>query len=202
MFELSKGRELLVRVAAGDCEALAAFREATSAWVRDVAKRYSFDDDVLADDVTSDVYVQVWRDAARFDPTRGNIWSWLSMLTRSRSLDRIRARRRRRREEECEGAEATPVAADSCPLAAALIEERRGRVRAALACLRPELREVLVAGYYEGRSQSQIAADTGLPLGTVKTRTRIALRQLREELRMLDPVRDETGLDAAVPRCA
>jgi RNA polymerase sigma-70 factor, ECF subfamily len=133
-----------------------------------------------AEEVVQEVFLQVWRDAVRYDPDRGTPQAWLVMLTRTRAIDKLRAARRlgeHRREATI--MEHTvlppPVGADD------QVAERQ-LVLGVLAELSSAHRQVLELAYYEGLTQTEIAARTGLPLGTVKTRIRMALEHLRTVL--------------------
>jgi RNA polymerase sigma-70 factor (ECF subfamily) len=136
-----------------------------------------------AEDTLQETLLQVWRQAARYDPERASVGTWLVLLARSRAIDRIRARGVRSRTEE-EVAQ-TPVVKLETEVAvgAVLTGERQQRIRAALAELPAPQRRVLEMAYYDGKTQREIAQETGIPLGTVKTRTLLALRKLRDDLR-------------------
>ncbi len=162
---------LLRRVAVGDRAALGEVFDAHAALVNGVAVRI-LRDATEAEDVVQEVFVQVWRDAERFDASRGSLQSWLCTIARTRSLDRLR-RRAARREEP---AEARPPAA-SLPRT-----EEALAVRGALASLSADQRRALLLAYYEGLTHTEIAARLGEPLGTVKTRIRAAMMRLREAL--------------------
>jgi RNA polymerase sigma-70 factor (ECF subfamily) len=143
-------------------------------------------DDV--EDVVEEAFWQAWRQAERFEVERGSVQTWLLTIARSRALDRLRARRRMREDplvdttaSEADTSVPTP-GAPSDPLADAEHAERSRIVRAALADLPAEQREALELGYFGGLSQSEIAEQTGQPLGTIKTRMRLALQKLRERL--------------------
>ncbi|PYP75753.1 MAG: hypothetical protein DMD35_20890, partial [Gemmatimonadetes bacterium] len=119
--------------------------------------------------------------------TRGGVQTWLLTIARSRALDRVRALRRRR-EEPLEGDDGQVVAeqaAEGDPALDAEASERRRIVVAALSGLPTEQREALELGYFGGLSQTEIAERTGQPLGTVKTRMRLALQKLRSQLQVL-----------------
>lgn len=146
-----------------------------------------------AEDVVEETFWQAWRQASRFDAERGSVQTWLLTIARSRSLDRLRSMKRLREEsiEEItsEGgplshAEAFASTA-SDPSLAAEHKERKTLVLAALAGLPVEQREALELGYFGGLSQSEIAERTGQPLGTVKTRMRLAMLKLRDRLSLL-----------------
>jgi RNA polymerase sigma-70 factor (ECF subfamily) len=137
-----------------------------------------------AEDVLQEVFLQVWQRAHSFDPARGRAITWLVTLARSRAIDRLRSVDSRERAAQRAAEEAPP---DSAPAEwaedAAIRTERAEAVRAALSELPEEQRQVLVLAYLEGMSQSEIAAAKNQPLGTVKTRTRSALRKLNESRR-------------------
>jgi RNA polymerase sigma-70 factor (ECF subfamily) len=137
-----------------------------------------------AEDVLQEVFLQVWQRAGSFDAGRGRAFTWLVTLARSRAIDRLRAVDSRERAAQ-RSADGAPPAAAQVPGAEeeASQAERAEAVRAALAELPEEQRQVLVLAYLEGMSQSEIAAAKGQPLGTVKTRTRTGLRRLSESLR-------------------
>jgi RNA polymerase sigma-70 factor (ECF subfamily) len=172
---------LIERTAAGEERALAALYDGTAAQVNGLALRI-LGDAGAAEEVTLDVYLQVWRQAVRYDPSRGRPLAWLLMLARSRAIDRLRA-------GATERAQASPFAeALPLPSAAALPEERsaageRGRiVREAVARLPDDQRQAIELAYFVGLSQSEIAETLDTPLGTVKTRIRLAMVRLRETL--------------------
>jgi RNA polymerase sigma-70 factor, ECF subfamily len=130
-----------------------------------------------AEEVVQEVFLQAWRTASRYDPSRGTAEAWLVTLARSRAIDALRAARRGWPEETGSGHEI----ADPAPGEAARFAERHG-MAGALGELVPAQRELLELAYYAGLTQSEIAARTGLPLGTVKTRMRTGLEQLRQAL--------------------
>ena len=135
-----------------------------------------------AEDVLQEVFLQVWLSAGDFDETRGRPLTWLVILARSRAIDRVRALSARQRAAVESQREASQWDfSDACEDA---IRSEQGRViREALAALPDKQRRVLVLAYFEGLSQSQIAARLGLPLGTVKTQTRSGLVKLVRLLR-------------------
>jgi RNA polymerase sigma-70 factor (ECF subfamily) len=135
-----------------------------------------------AEDVLQDVFSQVWRQAHRFDVARGTVVGWLITVTRSRALDRVRRRRGRLESPDVDRAVSEMVDPSAGIDLQLLTTEAAERVRTALAQLPDEQRVPLELAYYEGLSQSEIAAKLASPLGTVKTRTREALRRLRNAL--------------------
>jgi RNA polymerase sigma-70 factor (ECF subfamily) len=172
---------LVGRMARGDQSALATLYDATASTVQGLVIRI-VGDRGIADEVTADVYFQAWRHAARYDAGRGAPISWLLAIARSRAIDRLRVGTAwRTGHEPLE--EGLGVACDRPgPEDVSAIEQRRGRVRVALARLAPEQRQAVELAYYEGLSHTEIAARTGQPLGTVKTRIRLAMIRLRDTL--------------------
>jgi RNA polymerase sigma-70 factor (ECF subfamily) len=140
-----------------------------------------------AEDVLQEVFLEVWLNAGDFDETRGRLFTWLVIRARSRAIDRARALNARLRAATEAQREAPQWDfSDACEDA---IESEQGRiVSEALAALPDKQRRVLLLAYLEGLSQSQIAARLGVPLGTVKTRTRSGLVKLVRLLRDPDPV--------------
>lgn len=181
----SEDAALVRRMAAGDDQALGALYDRWHPVVHGVVSRLLHQADDV-EDVVEETFWQAWRQASRFDVTRGAVQPWLLTIARSRALDRVRAVRRRREEplEADDGQQVEPVAAGN-PALDAEASERRRLVAAALAALPAEQREALELGYFGGLSQSEIAERTGQPLGTVKTRMRLALQKLRSQLQVL-----------------
>ena len=138
-----------------------------------------------AEDVLQEVFLQVWQQARSFDQSRGRAFTWLVTLARSRAIDRLRAVESRDRAARRSAEEGAPEGAtfEEPADSAAERSEQAAVVRAALAELPEEQRRTLLLAYLEGMSQSEIAARTGQPLGTVKTRTRAGLKKLGELLR-------------------
>lgn len=136
-----------------------------------------------AEEVVLDVWRQVWRQADAYSPQRGRVDTWLFMLLRSRALDRLRSLKRSERETAAAHdltAAASLTTGD--PAENALIAERCQQVQVALSQLPSEQRQVLELVYYQGLTHAEIAAQTGQPLGTVKTRIRLGLVKLRQTL--------------------
>jgi RNA polymerase sigma-70 factor (ECF subfamily) len=129
-----------------------------------------------ADEIVQDVMVSIWRRAASFDPSRAGAATWIFAIARNRRIDLIRRARRPVPDPEDPLFQPDPEPDGLDTLAQA---EQEARVRAGLATLAPEQRAVLVAAFYDGLSQSEIALAQNLPLGTVKSRFRLAFRHLR-----------------------
>ncbi len=136
-----------------------------------------------AEDVLQDVFWRVWQQAANYDETRGRAFTWLVTIARSRAIDRVRSLGSRERTIE-EAARANELFAPvNNAVTQAIASEQREIVSRALAQIPEEQRRTLMLAYFEGLTQSEIAARTNEPLGTVKTRTRAGLTRLRELLR-------------------
>jgi RNA polymerase sigma-70 factor (ECF subfamily) len=165
---------LLRRLSGGDQSALGEFYDLYAGLVNGIALRM-LRDATEAEDVVQEVFLQVWRQAARYDPGRGTPEAWICTMTRTRALDRLR-RRTARREEPGEAAPAGSAAPKA---------EEALAVRKALDGLSADQRRALELAYYEGLTQSEIAKRLGEPLGTVKTRIRTAMIRLREALEPL-----------------
>jgi RNA polymerase sigma-70 factor (ECF subfamily) len=139
-------------------------------------------DPATAEEISLDTFLQAWHQAERFDARHGSLASWLFNIARSRAIDRLRAGSASKR---LPVAEDRPVKRVSQPEEIAELVERQLIVRHALECLQPAQRAALELAYFEGLSHSQIAARLDEPLGTIKTRIRQAMLQLRQ---MLGPV--------------
>jgi RNA polymerase sigma-70 factor (ECF subfamily) len=176
--------ELVRRMASGDERALGTLYDRWQALVHGAIVRIlSQPDDV--DDVVEEVFWQAWRQASRYEATRGAVHTWLLTIARSRALDRARALLRRREEplDDARMADVDIEVSATDPAADAEASERRATVLAALSVLPPEQRQAIELAYFQGLSQTEIAERTDQPLGTVKTRTRLAMQKLREQLR-------------------
>jgi RNA polymerase sigma-70 factor (ECF subfamily) len=176
---------LLAAVAGEDRTALARLYDATHRWVFALALRL-VGDRHLAEEVTLDVYLQAWRRAGSYDAGRGKAASWLFAIARSRALDALRSRRARLRHEAELPEDLRLAPEDADPHLARQTFDRHEGVRAAIATLPEEQRRAIELAYFPGLSHSQIAARLGLPLGTVKTRVRLAMLKLRERLAYLE----------------
>lgn len=136
-----------------------------------------------AEDVVEETFWQAWRKASTYEPAKGAVSTWLLTIGRRKALDRLRARRRRHEEvTNTERVFDDIPSREPDPSESVEDRELRERVRVALNELPSEQREALELGYFKGMSQSEIAEATGQPLGTVKTRMRLAMQKLREPL--------------------
>ena len=180
---------LVSRMATGDEQALGELYDQWHPLVNAVVMRILRQRDDV-DDVVEEVFWQAWRQAGRYDPSRAAVQTWLMTIARSRALDRVRTLKRRREEplEMDDGSMVVQQIAEGDPGTDAEASEQRTVVLAALAELPAEQRECLELGYYGGLSQSEIAERTGQPLGTVKTRMRLAMQKLKSRLLILREV--------------
>lgn len=133
-----------------------------------------------AEDVLQELFMQVWRRAADFDENRGKPFTWLVTMGRSRGIDRLRTLAARERTAVAAARDESEAISDAAT--DAFRSEQRGLVTNALAQLPDEQKRPLMLAYFEGLSQTEIAAHLGAPLGTVKTRMRTGMIRLRELL--------------------
>jgi RNA polymerase sigma-70 factor (ECF subfamily) len=170
-------RELIARVANGQQEALGQLYDRYAPVMLAIGLRMLRDRDE-AEDMVQDVFVEVWKRAGDYDARRGRVKTWLCLRARSRSLDRIKSPRLARRsslDQTDRGPGPTTVNAGPGQVDGQ-------RVRSAVDALPADQREVLVLGYFEGLSSSEIATRLDIPMGTVKSRTRAGLQQLRRQV--------------------
>lgn len=170
------GTDLLARIVAGDREAFGAFYDLHAPVLFGFCVRI-LKDARDAEDVLQETFVQAWRDARRFDPTRASARSWLFTIARSRALDRWRSRRSI--EKRISAADATDLERVAGTTDAAAAAGVRDFVARALAQLGENEQAVLRLAYFDGLTQEEIAARLAEPLGTVKSRTRSGLSKLR-----------------------
>jgi RNA polymerase sigma-70 factor (ECF subfamily) len=199
------------RIAAGDEAAFMSLYDGHATLLYGTSLRFLRDRDAAAE-VVQETFLAAWQRAAQFDPARGSIAAWLLGIARNRALDRLRAEGRR---PTSAATVITPASLGREPLVPdraapeseqpeATADRRwlRALLRSVLAGMRPEEREVLVLAYDRDLSQAEIAEHLGLPIGTVKSRTRRALAVLRGHLAGVpdlraarDPARSTRGAD-------
>jgi RNA polymerase sigma-70 factor (ECF subfamily) len=173
--------DLIAKIARGDQEAFSRLYDQSSPHIYGLVLRM-VNQPQIAEEVTMDVYVQVWKQAQSYNLNRGTPMGWLVTLARSRAIDRLRSGRVERAHvtsiEEIGGLESE----EANPEDQSSGRQRAEIVRTALAILPREQRESLMLAYFGGYSQSEISKQLGIPLGTVKTRIRMAMIRLREAL--------------------
>lgn len=181
--------ELARRLARGDSTALGVFYDRYGRACYSLARRVCADDG-LAEDVVQEVFLTLWHEPGRFDPSRGRFITWLLTLIHHKAVDTVRREStiRRRTVPTAEaGEDWSPTTAPGADHAV-LVRVAAEQVQRALLELPAEQREALTLAYYEGRTQGEVAALTGTPLGTVKSRMFAAVHRLRSRLdpEMLD----------------
>ncbi len=169
--------QLVQRVREQDVAALGVLYDRYAGLVYTTALR-SLGDVGSAEDLTQDVFLTLQRTG--YNPKRGSLGSYLSLLTRSRAIDRLRSQSTRHKYVSQLAQQPQRPAVN--PMDHVSQQERHALVRAALAQLSPDQRQVLELSYYEGQSQAEISAHLGVPLGTVKSWARRGLLKLRSHL--------------------
>jgi RNA polymerase sigma-70 factor (ECF subfamily) len=176
-------RRLVHEIAAGSADALGRLYDRHSGIVYGLARRVlaRLED---AEEVVQDVFTQVWRDASRYEDARATVAGWLVMLARTRAIDRLRARNARPDQAAAVDPDSAPVAIElgRDPEATAIAAADARKVQAALTVLPDTQRSLVELAFYQGLTHAEIAEQTGVPLGTVKTRLRTAIATLRGAL--------------------
>ncbi len=185
--------ELMDRLGSRDLGAFEALYDRYGDLVYSVSLRV-VGDTYVAEDVTQDVFMRVWRRPDLFDVQRGKFVTWLLSVARNRSIDQRRSQSRRLRheamppgEEEEDGLPSEDRRDD--PALATVLSDERAAVRKALEVLPPEQKLAIQLAYFGGLTQQEIANKLGQPLGTVKTRIRLGMQKMRgalQERRALD----------------
>jgi len=178
----AEDRRLVARLALGEQGALEQLYDRYSSMLLALAMRV-VGEHAEAEEVLQEVLLQAWRQAERYNPERSSVSTWLVMMTRSRAIDRIRSRNVVDRTLAAAQAEEFRVYESPAGAKSVLHQERAARLRDELAKLPPEQRQVLELAFFSGMTQREIAAETGIALGTVKTRTLLAMKKLRAALK-------------------
>ncbi len=178
-------RDLVNQLWAGDTRALATLYDRYSAMVYTLALKM-LGNPAEAEDLTQEVFVNFWQ-RQKYNPDRGSVGSYLATFTRSRAIDRLRVSSGRATILQRFQRITAAASKSPSPLDHATLVEQRQHLRTALDQLPPTEREVLEIAYFQGLSQSEIADQLGIPLGTVKSRCRQGLLRLRT---LLQPHRD------------
>ncbi len=179
----SPDADILRRIAAGDAGAVDDMYERFRRPAFSLARRI-LADDTLAEDVLQDVFLSVWRNPSAFDGQRGSFSSWLMAMVHHKAVDAVRREESQRRRQTL----AEEDMALRAPMSSSDVEEEAWnrseaeRVRIALGDLPDSQREALTLAYYGGYTQREVAALTGAPLGTVKTRMLAGMRRLKQGL--------------------
>lgn len=163
----------MAAVRAGNQEAMGQLYDRYSAVVYAVALRV-LGDAAAAEDALQEIFMQLWRNPAAFDASRGNLAPWLAVIARNRALDALRKRKPQTEIDETTVSVEPDLAADADRMRVA------EKVRSTLKQMPPAQRSALEMAYFEGYSHSEISQKTGEPLGTIKTRIRSGLIVLRK----------------------
>lgn len=173
--------DLIAKVARGDQEAFSQLYDESSPHVYGLILRMVHQPQ-MAEDVMMDVYIQAWKQAPSYTSDRGTVMGWLLVIARTRAIDQLRS-------GKLKGIGMTGVeemtqlpSEIATPEEQASERQRAEMVRKALTILPSEQREAIVLAYFDGYSQTEISVKLGIPLGTIKTRIRIAMMKLREAL--------------------
>jgi len=174
---------LLARISQSDRFALEALYDRYGRRVFALAARV-LNDPEASEEVTQDVFLSVWRRVDSYRPGRGKFTTWLLSIAHNRTIDELRRRRRDLNRDSSDVDDHLNIQEDA-PLPADQIvaESEYAMLRRAMADLPREQRRVVEMSYFSGLTQAEISEQTGQPLGTVKTRMRLALKKLRESLR-------------------
>lgn len=168
---------LLIKIASRDEDAFTAFYSNNSHLVHRFALRFlGLAED--AEEVTLDVYLQVWQTAQTYSPAKGSVLSWLFVITRSRCLDRLRSRSA----ERLLGLASHTFQKAGTSEYPYIDIERRNRIDMALRSLSPEQQQLLTLTFYSGMTNSELARHLKVPLGTVKSKLRGAIILLRSSI--------------------
>lgn len=182
-----RDEELMDRLASRDLGAFEALYDRYGDLVYSVSLRV-VGDTYVAEDVTQDVFLRVWRRPDQFDLRRGRFVTWLLSVARNRSIDQRRSQSRRMRHEAMppsneEEEDVIPSDDDrDDPALATVLADERAAVRTALEVLPPEQKLAIQLAYFGGLTQQEIANKLGQPLGTVKTRIRLGMQKMRGAL--------------------
>jgi len=172
--------ELLRRVATGDRDSFAALYDATATRVFGLVKRL-LRDHAQSEEVTQEIYLEIWQTATRYDPTKGGAMAWMMTMAHRRAVDRVRASQASRDRDVRIGIRDHAQAFDSVTENVEVLIESE-RVKAAMLRLTELQRQAVQLAYFGGYSHREVSAMLSVPIGTVKTRLRDGMIRLRDEL--------------------
>lgn len=168
---------LIQKIVQRDESALAALYDRYASLLSSLLNRI-LRDTQASEEILQDVFYQLWRNAAQFDPARGSLPGWLAVIARNRAISRLRRHNPSEGDELLETTVIVPANLEN----ALAQQQLLGRVKGALENLSSEQRAAIELAYFEGLTHSEIASKTGDPLGTVKTRIRSAVESLKRNL--------------------
>jgi RNA polymerase sigma-70 factor (ECF subfamily) len=197
-FDTTTDTELLEGIARRDEASLAALYDRYRVLAFSLALRV-VNDRGRAEDVVQDAFLSVWRRATSYAEGRGSVKTWLTTIVRNRAIDLVRARRESDSDDEAVLLSIRDPRPSVVEQVTASLD--RDTIRAAIAALPAEQRQALAMAYFEGRSHSEIAEVTGLPLGTVKSRIRLGMSRLKGLLLEagMAPVWEESAMSMPMP---
>jgi len=175
-------KELVRAIMDRDADAIAELFDRFSGLLSALSMRI-LNDPADVEEILQETFLQVWNQAARYDAKRSSVSTWLVLIARSRSIDRLRSRQVKLRTATAARQENPDTHTSPKGVGTVLMKERRRRLQEEMAKLPEEQRQVLELAFYGGMTQSEIAEQTSIPLGTVKTRTLLAMKKLRQALR-------------------
>lgn len=172
---------LVAAMARGDKQAMAALYDQLAGPLYSLACRM-LGDAAEAQDLTQDIFLQLWRTAPTYEPSRGSVFSWAVTLIRNRAIDRIRMRQRRAEilSDAAPDLQPSGSGGDTDSAATLWLREQSAAVRAALAELPAEQRHAIELAFFGGLTQQEIASQLNEPLGTIKARIRRGLLKLKD----------------------
>jgi RNA polymerase sigma-70 factor, ECF subfamily len=175
-------RSYLAGIAMGKAESLTLLYDESAASLLGLALRM-MKNTADAEEIMLEAFEQVWRTAYSFDSARGSVWRWLTVMVRSRALDRLRTASSKRDRERLSLADNWEIVSrEPLPDTAIIFNQECILVRSALQLLPGEQRLAVELSYFSGLTHVEIASELGVPLGTIKTRIRAAMDKLRVSL--------------------
>jgi len=173
--------DLITMISQGDSTALDQLYERYHRLIFSIAIN-SIGDHALAEEITLDIFTRVWQKANQYRPEKAQVSTWLVSMTRNRCIDMLRRQRARREHQRVDWAEVQSVPGKANPEASAALRMQKQRVREAVHQLPSDQREALALAFFKGYTHREVAEQLELPLGTVKTRIRLAMKKLRDAL--------------------
>jgi len=175
--------QLIARVAHKDSVALQLLYERYERPIYTFAYRI-VKDTMLAEEVVQELFLRLWNAAAKYDPTQGKLSSWMFTLTRNIAIDGLRRRQARTAQQVVESEQLNRTADEEADTATAVEASMIGeQVREAMRQLGPDQHQVVELIYFEGYTQQEVSERYNIPLGTVKSRVRLAMKALKSRLR-------------------